>query len=540
MSKMRNRSNPVYVGLIVLGLCLSTQVRADSKSEFAGIYAIYKRGDYSKAIESLHRLSATQISVNERATVSYWLGLCQSRLQNYPQAIAEFRNTQEAKASFEDLDYELGQALYASQDLKGAREVFVRSAFRGYKPGASHYYAGFISQTLNDYHSAMVSYEKIAGLPSDLDKVKQLARFQYAEVQLAQIEGLKIEPSARKSKIREKVIPSFRAAADLDPQSEVAGQAYARIGQIQKQMGLEIPRMHNGVPISEVPWYLKFNEDVKYDSNVTSEANDAVVQVTDKASAIAKTGAFGKYEYIYGKRWAVAPEMDLQHIHHLNQTEPTVFQNDAFSVTAAVRSRNEHFLGKRPGAFLVEFEFNQYWKDVLQAHSLDFYSRHYNLIVGERAKLFAAGSSTLLVNVKLYENTDAGQNATNPGLSFTQNFQLARAMGLRTGLSVDYNRARDVTNDKLNYKLSGTINIPDVFKSVDASAGMDFTFVDTRTQKATRGVEKLIAPSASVTWNASNQIYASLSYLWTKNVSLDTATYAYTKSIFGLGAGYRF
>ena len=236
---------------------LSFSEATDLKSEFSQIYALYKKGVYAQAIEALTALEKkSNAGINE-----YWLGLCYARLQNFESSSQHFEKASRLGFQAEDLDYELGQALYATGKIKPAQEAFKRSKEKKYKVGPSLYYIGYIQQSLEDYQGALNSYNEIQKSKEDPDHIKQSALLQVAEIRFTQASGAK-------DKLRTEIIPIFRKVRDFDATTPIGLQAQRRIQEIYQTISAAIPRFKNGSPISAQPGYLKFSEDFKYDSNV--------------------------------------------------------------------------------------------------------------------------------------------------------------------------------------------------------------------------------------------------------------------------------
>ena len=146
MKVLKRILTSIAVSLLIAGQCF-----AAAGENLAVIYGLYKQGAYSLAIEKLTRFKA---ETKTRAVAEYWIGLCQNRLQSFDAAIISFNNAIKAGINAEDIYYELGQAYYATKDLRAARETFRRSIAKGFKPGPSYYYVGFTSQVLEDYEVA--------------------------------------------------------------------------------------------------------------------------------------------------------------------------------------------------------------------------------------------------------------------------------------------------------------------------------------------------------------------------------------------------
>ncbi len=519
--------------LALMLLILTTQAYADAKGELTHAYGLYKKGAYPQALDALKRVPTQPQTA---ATVQYWSGLCYSRLQNFSEAIAAFRKAAQLGSTAEDLNYELGQALYASQDLKPAREAFRKSAAQGFKPTASIYYIGFSSQLLEEHGAALAAYDAIQGMGDDPEKVKQAALLQKAEVKFAQAE-LEKNSKSKDQTIRNIVIPAFEKANTYDATTGTATHARARIAELRKRIGDETEPLANGTRASARPWNLKLTQDFKYDTNVVIQANESLLSVSDKASFFSKTSINGSYEFVTGKRWVFTPEVDAYLTRYLNRTEPRVFENDSLSLSPALRTRHEHQMFNAAAATLIDFEGNYLIRDYRRDHSFPYYSRSYNLVVGERLKLFLPGSTTIKANFKIFGNQDEQQNALNPGITLTQNVQLKPTTGLSFTLGFDMNDAKVDTYDRTNFRFTPVLSLVSLFFETDVNASLDLTLTDTL--GGGRGYEKTITPSLTATKRLNKHIGLGVNYTFTRNISQDKANYDYTKHAFGIALSYR-
>jgi tetratricopeptide (TPR) repeat protein len=517
-----------YLWIITLVFLSSSSLAfADAKSELSKTYALYKKGAYPQAIQLLSQIKGDN---ETQALTEYWTGLCHARMQQFDKAIPRFKLASQLGTKIEDLDYEMGQALYASQDLKSAREAFQRSLAKKYKLGASTYYAGFISQMLEEYPKALLYYKEIQNIEEDVDKVKQPALFQISEVRLVMAELTK-DPTAKRERVLNVVLPSYKRVVAFNSSTPVAEQATARINEINHRYGVAQQSSVGSTKVSM---------DTKYDSNVVTQADEAVTQVSNTGSFTQKVAANASFKLPFDIPVSITPDIAMSYTLHLNRAAPSVYQNDNLAMTPAIRTKYDHSVLGNVASALFDFEMNYMLRDYRQEHGLPFYSRYFNFVLGERVKLFSFGSTIAKANFKLYSSYDEGQNAIDPGISLTQSISAPGNTGISVTYSMDYNRASDATNDRMTYRLSPSINMPQLFWEIDLNAALDLTVLDTRNQKATRGWEKAISPSLTATRQFGPSLFGNLNYAYTKNISADKENYAYSKHVTGLGLSYKF
>jgi hypothetical protein len=556
----------LFLGISLLLIISESTGRADEKSELTRIYSLYNRGSYSQALEGLAKLQQKSIESDpSQMTSNYWSGLCHSRMQAFDKAIPYFEKARSAGGQFHDLDYEMGQAYYANQQLRAAREAFKRSAFQNFKIGASLYYVGFISQLLEDYVLAKKAYLKIQTFPKDPEKVKQASLLQLAELELETFgKGVKEKarfPSARgpasepQSSLLEKdkklppsVLTSFQKVVSFDPTTPVAVQAMARIEELIPQTStapsptaLQAPSAadKNLGPVR--PWSIKVGVSGQYDTNVITKADEATIAISDTSSPLLKSELNGRYEVSLFKRLIVAPTLDITDNRYSRNDEPLVYQNNNISVVPALRNRFEYKLFDAPAATHFDFEFNymmRNWQRIL--NQMQFFSRYYGFSLGQRMQFFSFGSTILTGYFKLYRNQNDNQSAMIPSVTLTQNVNLSGGKAVSFSLSYNLNRARNEFYDRADYRMTTAFNLPNLIGQINFAVMLDFTLVDTMNQSYVRGMETTLNPSLIVTRNFSNGFYLIGNFNFTRNISQDVTNYAFSRQVAGLGCGYRF
>jgi tetratricopeptide (TPR) repeat protein len=530
------------VTLLFIAFCLNAQrASADSKKTFAEVYRLYSNGAYAQAVEDLTALNSAALSRDEKIAIAYWKGLCFSKMQSFDKAVVSLQEAAHLGADhtdYKDLQYELGQALYASQSLRPALEAFEKSVKNNYKIGPSLYYKGFINQILEDHSVAISTYKAILRLPDDPDKVKEGSLLQIAELELNTAMAEK-NLAKRKVRITKRVIPAFQdviAFVDSGPAADEARRSLAAL--LPPDPYGNGPKFQNGTPIPTHLWAIRAIQDLKYDSNVIFQANNALIQISNTGSMVAKTDVDARYDFIFNRRYVVSPEVDVYYNHNFNQTESTVFSNDMFSVTSYLRSRFEHTVGSAPSAMSFDVEYNYSLRDYLSQHALPYYSSYINFTYGNRVQLIPIGSTSLNLSNKWFYSVIPGQTATNPAAVLSQNFNLGKT-ALTESFAYDFNFASNPNYNRSDYRISSALNIPEAILKSSLSIAFDFTFVDTQNQYSTRGLEKTISPSLTLTRSFQSGASASFYYSYITNISLDTVTYSYSKNTIGVNFAYR-
>jgi len=538
--------SPLLLSL-VLALALGTaNIRAlgaiseAHQQSLAEAFALFKKGAYSQAVEKAE--SITGGDQETQGAVAHFVATAYAKLQSYEKAAEYFEKTRELKYNPPGLHYDYGQALFALQRLKDAEKAFRRSIISKFKMGASAYYIAFIRQTLDDRPGAKDFYNRIGKLGSDPDQVKQASLLQIAEISKEEADAMKDKKelkTKRKRLLETEVTSLFKRARDYSPGTDTAAIAEAKLKEIDAELESMVERMRNGNPLPRQAYSLVFSQDLTYDSNVITQADQALVQVSNKDALIWKTGFLTKYQFNWRQTVSFIPELNASISYHSRRTTGSVFQNDNISISPALRTKIEHWSAGKPATMLLEFEFNYMLRDYRQAHQFPFYSRHYNFVFGERVKWFGTGSTTFKVNIKFLENNNPERNSYSPGVSLTQLVKIG-ANNLVNTLSADYLHARNDFNDERNYKLRSSITFPKFIEKVDFTPSVSLTLKDTMKQKGSRGNELMINPSLAFNREITSRIDGTFDYAYTKNFSSDKSSYQYTKQEFHLGASYRF
>lgn len=439
------------------------------------------------------------------------------------------------------LSYDLGQALFATQQLKEAETFFKRSIVAQFKVAASAYYVAFINQLLENNPVARDYYQRIQRLSVDPDKVKQPALYQLAEMEKERVsEKLKKNDAARAKAVFQFALPLYRRARDFEIGTPTFEQAESKVKEIEAEYSALASRMRNGNPLPIKPYTLRLSQSIGYDSNVITEADQALVAVSNKDSMLSKTSVLAKYQLNFAQTFSLVPEFSSTAIFYTQRETPRVYQNDNVTLAPALRTKYEHMSHGRPATALMDLEFNLMLRDYRQQHSLPYYSRYWNLTFGERLNWFATGSTTFKAALKAYENYDPGRNFYSPQISLQQNIKIFSKWDLSNSVTVDYAHARDDINDEKNYKFRQSVALTRLIEKVDITPGYSITMKDTMKQKGSRGNEILVNPSVEIARNFVEWLDTSLEYAYSRNFSKSKTQYQYAKHEVTVTAAYSF
>ncbi len=507
-------------------LMVSQAAKANSLEEF---YKFFKSGHYPQALESLNKLSVEENSISSKAYLS---GLSYSKMQEYDKAAAQFAIAIENKNESIDLYYEYGQALYASNELRRAREAFKVSADKKFNRSASLYYVAHISQVLEEFEVAKDYYTLVLKEKETDLKMKQIANFQIAETLLSIAREKSKEPEDLSRRVEKFIIPLMQKGFEIDKSTAVAGDINQRIAELMKEFSLDPNVMANGRRISPKRYSGYASQKMKFDDNISLTSEENNIQQSKKESYMFETEVYGKYDFILKKRYIVSPEVRFSYLQHTDRSSPEVFQNDNYVLNANLKNKYEHNVKNQPASFIFDIDYSKTYKDFNAQKKREYYANSLTFTFGESLSLFDIGDTTFKFKRKNYTgHTDTISNHTN-SFSADQTFFLPiqhLLIALFDASFIDnYNNTSTNTNAYL-FRLDYII--PEIAPTYTLGLGFAYTLTDTLEQELTRGTEKNLNPSIDLSKDLSHGHKISINYDYTTTTSLDSS-YAYNKSVF--------
>lgn len=522
---------------LLLLLLLAAPAFADENKALTEAFTHYRKGAYPQAIAVAEKIQASDSAT--QADVAFFIATAQSKLQAYDKAAAAYAKAEKLGYTGESLNYDYGQALYASQKLKEAEAQFKASIVKKFKVSASAYYVGFIRQTLDDDAGAVDFYNRIQRVSNDEEKVKQPALFQIAEIQKEKVEKAGLKKEKRLQALNKDVLPLYKRARDFESDTPTAEAAEAKITAIEGELSALVERFRNGVPVPKQPYSLRLSQEFGYDSNVITQADEALISVSNKDSFYSKTSLLTKYQFNFKRMWSVTPELSTNAQFYARRSTPRVYQNDNITIAPAVRTKWEHWSRGEAATMLFDAEFNLMLRDYQVRHAFPFYSRYWQFTLGERVKWWKTGTTTLKAGIKLFESNDPSRNSYSPSLSIAQNIKTGGG-DLQNTFTIDYLTARNDVNDERNYKLKSNITYQKLFWKLDMTPSLSLNLKDTMKQKGSRGNEILFNPSVNFMRELGQKVESNFEYAYSKNYSKAKTTYQYTKHELKLSATAKF
>lgn len=514
-------------------------VSAAEDSLFKKASADYTEGKYQSVIDELKMVEvrllgkATKDS-NKLGLVYYWLGVCYSRIQEFPLAIKSFDDALKVNYSPLDLNYEYGQALFAADKLSEARIQFRESLKKKFKRGVSLYYIAFISKELNEKKKAVTFFKAIEKLDAEeAAEVRQAAEFQIADIYLEQVEK---HPDAF-SAVENYVIPQYQKALEVDKNSSLAPQIKEKIVGLQKKYDLILFKLRNGRPTIIPPYFLRAALEAGVDSNVIFAPTENQVSESERQSPFVKSDFLGRYTFYIRDYMSVAPEFRFNYTRYLNR-KPEIYRNDNYLLAPALRTAFEHRLWKKPASVLLDYDYNEARRDINSEEKLDFSSRSHSVMLGERFNYFNAGESIIRIRKRYFESFDSSQDSESSSLSFEQ----IQSLGANTMLyMVDYTATRVETDvfDTNSMTFRADLIMGRVKDWFTPSFGLGLTLSDP-INDSVRGTEVKWNPSLRLVKTFKDNIRGTFRAEYDQNDSKDKENFAYKKYVTAFELEYLF
>lgn len=513
--------------LALLTLFLTPPSWGKTKEQFFGeIYSLYKKGDYTEAIKQLQKIEKKR---DYQATAHYMKGLCFNKLQEFDKSENEFKRAIHFGAKAKDVHYERGQALFAAQNLDLARKSFAHSVESNYQVDSSLYYMGYIGQIMEQFNTSMKYYRKVD--PNNTD-VYQAAQFQIGEITLTQA-----EKHPRPKEIAKKyVLPQLEKAYQVASNSALSFEIENKIQEVKDKYDLDENKMRNGKKLPKKRLSLTFKQEIVYDSNVVSEADETTQKAENIDSIITKTSANGSYFWPLFRRIVVTPKFRATLDHHTtNRKETNIIKNDADSLQPKLEVKLEHKINNKPASFIISDEYNYSQKrtppyngGILSGKS--FYSRTNTISLAEKFNLFKAGDTTITIKRKKYKGTTKESESNTSTLSALQTIMIPEKKLLIALFNLDItNTPHNKTNSQDSLLMRVDYIDLDCFWGLQCNPALSLTITDTKKQRASRGIEKTINPSFALTKSITKKIEVLGKYSYTKNISKNKQANAYTK-----------
>ncbi|MCK5883276.1 MAG: hypothetical protein KAG61_06275, partial [Bacteriovoracaceae bacterium] len=351
-------------------------------------YIAYQKERYDKVLDIMSAIKFQ--GKRERALRAYMMGLSFSRVEEFRSALRSFKIALSLGAVQKDINYEMGQALYAINELNMAKNKFIDSYNVGFKKIPSLYYLGHISQLLDQSVQAKKYFLKVASSEKADNNLRQVSTFQLAEVIFAKFSDSNY---LIKKVVRRYVLPLLNEAIVIDQKSPLADEIRKRKAEILRTYKLNTIILSNGREISKKRLMLNIGLSEKYDNNITYAADDIAASTTIKESSLISEGRVNAtYNLVPNRSWVITPSINGTYVKH-HKNRPLVYTNDYYQWSLGMGNSFEHTLFEKAASFLLDIDYSYKAKDYQASKSLEFYEEVYELSFGERFRFFKSGDT---------------------------------------------------------------------------------------------------------------------------------------------------
>lgn len=532
---------PLLLILAFFALASAAQEVSPDEVSIQEAYETFSAGRYIKTRELLDNLARAQAARRETnksalGLVAYWRGITANRQSEFTSAIQFFEEALSYDFRPKDIYYEYGQALYASEKLYQARKAFAESYKRGHKVPVCLYYLGYISHVLGDDKKALTFFNAIPPLETEEAKeVLQPALMQKADIFLEMAEKT---PEASGT-VRDYVLPHYREALAVNPDSGLADEIKARITGLQQKYELILFRMRNGRPTPVPPYFLRAAQDFTYDTNPVFAATETTNSSAKQGSFVSKSDVIGRYTFFHKNIMSISPEFRANYTRYLKRV-PAIYRNDNWMVAPALRTAYEHRLGERQASTLADIDYNYSNRDRNAEQKLMFNSRVTTFTVGERVvNLFGVGETTFRLRHRILDSYLNTADSKTNGAGLEHVLPLAGGQLYIFNLGYDQTRVNSKLFDTNTLFMRADVIMPAMKWKLTPQAGLGLTITDPLHNPA-RGTEKTWNPSVRLSRPLGGGLRLSAHADYMENQSKDKVNYAYKKTFYGLELEYVF
>ena len=244
--------------LLTIFFLLSLSLNAFSKDILRPVIIDFKLKRYKKALTKLKAIKGNRKILSRK---NYYQGLSYARLKKFNKARDHFKQAIKLKVENIDVHYELGQALYAGNDIEESQVSFKKSIEKKYKVPSSYYYLGYTSQVLEQHKLALGYFEKLYEDSANDKRMRQIGYYQYANSQLTANEKNK----DLKNLLKKEILPTLKKANLVNKRGSLSKEIKKRINDLIIKYDLDPYVMKNGKKLKPRAWKLGLSQKLKYD-----------------------------------------------------------------------------------------------------------------------------------------------------------------------------------------------------------------------------------------------------------------------------------
>lgn len=521
------------IKLLVISLFFLLSAGTYSKDVFRPVILDFKLKKYKKALSKLKTIKGKR---KIKAKKNYYQGLCNARLKKFNKAKEYFKKAINLGVDNIDVHYELGQALYAANNIEESQKLFERSVKKKYKVPSSYYYLGYTSQVLELHKKAMGYFSKLYESTNVDKRMRQIGYYQYANSQLAVNEKNK----NIKQMLKKEIIPTLKKARLVNKRGGLAKDIKKKISDLTIKYDLDPLVMKNGKKLKKKPWKLDLSQKLKYDSNITLQTDLPTTRVANIDSFIHSTSVTASYRFIHRRRLLITPKLKYDLSKHTNRDNSAVYQNDSYAFTFTPKFDILHKAFNKPSTLSLEYEYKYSARDRLAQKKSVFASRYTQYSIGENFSYFKIGPTTIKAKYKKLTSYTGDQDSRTRTLSINQ-IQILKSRHIMVyTFQADIASVSAPASSTSNFLYRIDYIIPKFWPGYSLNPNLSLAILDPREGEPTRGIEKTITPGLKLTRTINKKFKIVLGYNFQKKYSKDTSNYAYTKNDFLVDFKYKF
>lgn len=483
----------------------------------------YRDRRYRQTIQILQSLEGRE---STNALRYYLLGLCYNRLDMYTEAVQSFRQASQLGSRARDINYEVGQAFYAMNELNRAMNFFRASYQQNYMPAQSLYYLGHISQILDEHRDARDYFTTLINHPESPAALVQIAHFQRAE-SLLSMARMTERP---RDIVRDKVLPQYEIARELDSNSRVGQDIQVRVAEIKREFRLDPNIMINGRQLPLQRWQIDLTQRLTHDSNITFSNDLPTTEASESNSYIFYTEVLANKSFVYNQRFIITPQLRISTTNHADRKNSDIYRNDSYTIRPMIKTRTEHTLFNRPASFILDWENDYIARDRDANKNRKLFSRSNTFTFGERFNFFSFGETTIRFKTRSYRAHDPQLDFDSSSYSLDQVVILPRNHILIGLINLDQIRSEREIASSDTLTLRTDYLIPNIAPQLTLGLNLTYISTDNYNDPSKNSADTTLIPGVSLTRRMGRNWRAKVSHEYLK-VSSENPINEFTKHL---------
>ena len=469
---------------------------------------------------------------SHRAAAAYLSGISFAKFNELKKSLKDLNRSIGYKFKNPQVYFEKGKVLLSLDLLEKSFEAFQESIKRKNKKTMSTYYLGWIRELQKDYKEALRHYDSILSDVNIDSETNQSVQIRRAEIYDQLTKDSKLDSRKRNSIINKQVILPAKASIDLDPSTTNAKRLREFLQKLDQKFGLPslIP-----FKIGSMGNYLRLNQYLSYNTNVTS-LSEEISEFRD--SWLTSTIFVYKHFFSSFKGISHTPELRINYTTHFEKNIPSIYSEDMYVIGPSLRNSIKHHLWGTPSNFSFDIETSYTAKDYDQDKTNEYFSKSLKLNIGESAKVFKFGRTSLKLRQDFRSYYDSALDTTTFTLFANQIVGLSNNRTISLILNGDFTSSETESNSTNTYMLRTDYLHPKFFKLWELQTALTILGTDTKAQSETRGFETNISYEMEWRRKFKKEFEFAINYNYSVNNSKDEDNFSYDKHVFAVEFQY--